>query len=200
MLSAVIAMFAGVAFSSVAEDYRREGEAFARKLLKEKAESNFEFSEPQNPNLEKAFAEAKKLVADLRDIPAGKGCRECGGGIQNAAAGEMNKETDSENGILVVVSFSMPKPALKILSEQAEKHGAQLILRGIVDGSFRKTGEVARSIPTNCDLFVHPELFEKYAVRRVPTFVKVKDGKEVGRLCGNVDLEFACLKLGGKKP
>jgi type-F conjugative transfer system pilin assembly protein TrbC len=192
MLSAVIAMFAGISFASVAEDYGREGEAFARKLLKRKSENASDFSE--NPNLEQAFEEAEKLAVQLRGVPVGKGCRGCGGAIQSTAL----KETETENGLLVFVSFSMPEAALKTLSNQAERYGAKLILRGVVDGSFRKTGEAVRKISMDCDLFVHPELFEKYAVKRVPTFIKVKDGKEVRRLGGNVDLEFASEKLKGR--
>jgi type-F conjugative transfer system pilin assembly protein TrbC len=193
MLSVVITIFAGISFASVAEDYEREEEKFARELLEQQTENNVDFKERKNPNLEKAFKEAEKLAMEMRNIPTGAGCRECGGGLRLPSA----KEGDSGNGILVFVSFSMPEAALRILSHQAEKYGAKLMLRGVVDGSFQKTGEAMRKILMDCDLFVHPELFKKYAVKRTPTFIKVKDGKEIGRLCGNVDLEFVAEKFKG---
>jgi type-F conjugative transfer system pilin assembly protein TrbC len=179
----------------VAEDYSQKGEAFARQLLK--ADRGNPELPKDNPNLEEAFAEAEKLALQIRNIPVGKGkgCRDCGGAIQNTAS----KDSDSENGILVFVSFSMPHAALKILSDQAEKHNAKLILRGVVDGSFRKTGEVLRQIPINCEMLVHPELFGKYGIKKVPTFVKVKNGEEIDRLSGNVDLDFVLEKFNGEK-
>jgi thioredoxin-related protein len=45
----------------------------------------------------------------------------------------------------------------------------------------------------DCSLI--PELFKKYHVDRVPTFVLVKDGEEIHRICGNITLEYAANKL-----
>jgi type-F conjugative transfer system pilin assembly protein TrbC len=160
-----------------------EGKAFAEEM--------------QRKNTEEMFAEVEKLKMQLQKIPPaeGRGCRGCKSELSQPAP----RDFDSDNGILVFVSFSVPAPALKILSGQAKKHGAKLILRGAVDGSFRKTAEFMEKIAVDGDMFVHPELFRKHGIKRVPTFVKMKDGKEVDRLSGNVDLVFAGLKLGERR-
>ena len=44
---------------------------------------------------------------------------------------------------------------------------------------------------------IDPQLFKQFKIERVPTFVLLKDGKEVNRLVGNVTLEFAHQKLNG---
>ena len=110
------------------------------------------------------------------------------------------KECDTENGILVFISFSMPKLSLIELSDQSQKYGATLVLRGLYKESFKSTKEKIFEInPKGLRTNIHPELFKRYNVRRVPTFILVKDGKEVNRLSGNVTLDFAAKKLEGRE-
>jgi conjugal transfer pilus assembly protein TrbC len=104
---------------------------------------------------------------------------------------------NGSNGTLVVfVSFSMPKASLKELSDQRQKYGATLVLRGLHEGSFSKTKDKILEISQDgLQLDINPELFREYDVHQVPTFVLIKGGKEVNRLLGNVTLEFAHQKL-----
>jgi conjugal transfer pilus assembly protein TrbC len=98
--------------------------------------------------------------------------------------------------VVVFVSFSMPDASLKELGENADKYGATLVLRGLHEGSFVKTKEKILAINKNgIPLEINPELFRRYNIYRVPTFVLLKDGKEVHRLSGNVTLEYAAAKL-----
>jgi conjugal transfer pilus assembly protein TrbC len=120
-----------------------------------------------------------------------KGCQNsCGSKILNI------EEKSAENGVLIFVSFSMPDISLKELSENADKYGATLIIRGLHHGSFVETKDKILSIcPNGLQLDINPELFKKYNINRVPTFVLVKNGKEIRRLSGNVTLEYAVAKL-----
>jgi conjugal transfer pilus assembly protein TrbC len=103
---------------------------------------------------------------------------------------------NGSNGTLVFVSFSMPKASLKELSDQCQKYGATLVLRGLHEGSFSKTKDKILEISQDgLQLDINPGLFKEYDVHQVPTFVLVKDGKEANRLRGNVTLEFAHQKL-----
>jgi type-F conjugative transfer system pilin assembly protein TrbC len=121
-----------------------------------------------------------------------KGCKNgCGSKILNA-----REKTDMENGILVFVSFSMPDISLRELGENAEKHGATLIIRGLHLGSFVKTRDKILSVSKNgLQLDINPEFFRKYRADRVPTFILVENGEEIHRLSGNVTLEYAAEKL-----
>ena len=106
------------------------------------------------------------------------------------------RQPEMQNGILVFVSFSMPKAALIELSTSAEKYGAVLVLRGIYKDSFIATKD--KILEINKDglrLNIDPQLFKQYNVISVPTFVKVENGQEIARLAGNVSLEFAAQKL-----
>lgn len=145
--------------------------------------------------IEDVYKTAKELefvTGKLQDIGEGAGCKDCGSEIQNI----QNKESDIGDGIIVFVSFSMPKSSLVELSNDSQKYNATLVLRGIHEGSFMATKDKILEInPKGLRLNIHPDLFKQYDVRRVPTFVLVKNGKEVNRLSGNVTLEFAHSKL-----
>ena len=116
--------------------------------------------------------------------------------------------------ILVFVSFSMPKSSLRTLAKEAVKHNAVLVMRGLKGDSFKTTqqvfleivnetdnpkldhNEIAKNAPQDIQGFeVNPELFKTYHIKKVPTFVLVKNQAEVARLSGNVSLSFAAKKL-----
>lgn len=116
--------------------------------------------------------------------------------------------------ILVFVSFSMPKASLRTLAKEAAKHNAVLVMRGLKGDSFKTTqqafleianetdnpkldhNEIAKNAPQDIQGFeVNPELFKTYHIKKVPTFVLVKNQAEVARLSGNVSLSFAAKKL-----
>ena len=69
-------------------------------------------------------------------------------------------------------------------------------MRGIYNNSFSKTKDKILEIePKGLMIDIDPQLFRQFKIERVPTFILLKDGKEVNRLVGNVTLEFAHQKL-----
>lgn len=103
-----------------------------------------------------------------------------------------------DDEILVFVSFSMPEASLKQLSDESGKYHARLIMRGIYKNSFKDLKEKVLSISKDGLKFdIDPELFKKYDIKQVPTFVNTKTGN---KLSGNVTLEFAIGKLHFTKP
>lgn len=163
--------------------------------------SSVDASEVKQTDLEKANKKLDlgKFQASLKDIElvikslpsSGKGCKGCGKQIQNIKINE-----NIENGILVFVSFSMPKESLVELCNEAGKYKAILVIRGVHQNSFTKTKDKILNIsPQGLALNIDPELFRKYDIQRVPTFVLIRNGKETRRLSGNVPLEFAAEKL-----
>jgi conjugal transfer pilus assembly protein TrbC len=119
-------------------------------------------------------------------------------GCQNGCTSKILyvEEKSTENGVLVFISFSMPNISLKELGENANKYGATLVIRGLHHGSFGKTKDKILSISSDgLQLDINPELFRKYHINKVPTFVLVKNGEEIHRLSGNVTLEYAVAKL-----
>lgn len=107
-----------------------------------------------------------------------------------------NLKSSDDTELLVFVSFSMPLNTLKSLSEEAGKHGARLILRGLVENSFQKTTE--KLMDFDQGLEINPDLFRVYDIKEAPSFVLIEKGKEKGRLVGNVTLSYAAQKMRGE--
>ncbi len=98
--------------------------------------------------------------------------------------------------LLVFVSFSMPLESLKALGTHVNQLGGRLVLRGLLNDSFRETAQKLKDLQE--EVIIDPPLFEAYQVERVPTFVlRQKDTDRAeeeavhDRLVGNVSLEYA---------
>lgn len=176
MLFALILLFS----SSVFGLENKDNEAYAKQMAKKL-------------ELEDFLKLSKNIELAIRKLPAnGKGCKGCGTKVQNLEP----IIRDDQNGILVFISFSMPKAALIELNSQTQKYKARLILRGVHQNSFSKTRDKILEIePKGLTIDVDPQLFKLYKIKRVPTFILLREGKEVNRLSGNITLEFAHKKL-----
>jgi len=79
-----------------------------------------------------------------------------------------------ESGLLIFVSFSMPKESLKLWAEQANRVGCPLLLRGFVDNDLTKTTAKTHTIfgeKANVEVSVDPEKFQKFNIDVVPAVV-----------------------------
>ncbi len=74
----------------------------------------------------------------------------------------------STEGFYIAVSLSMPGATLINLYESATKVGGKLIIRGLINNSFKDTIKV---IGDKFAVDVNPMLFRKYNIQRVPTFI-----------------------------
>lgn len=92
----------------------------------------------------------------------------------------------------VFISLSMPKPSLTQLLEQSRKLGAQVVLRGFVNDSHKATTKILQSLITitKSGVIIDPELFTKYQITKVPTFVIAK-GDQYDKLAGNISWQEA---------
>jgi conjugal transfer pilus assembly protein TrbC len=93
------------------------------------------------------------------------------GGEQVAALGD----TPLPEGVVyVAVSFSMPAGDLRRLGRDAHKAGAELVIRGLVRGSFKETLLAARQVFDDDSLggvAIDPNVFRAFKVQAVPTFI-----------------------------
>lgn len=119
--------------------------------------------------------------------------------------------------LLVFVTMAMPAPSLKALVVQAEKSGAVLVMRGLVNDSIRQTGAAVRELvgEHQTGIVVDPEAFDRYGVTHAPTFVLTKSGSGPvmpcgGKACaptdghvqvtGDVSLDYALEKIEERAP
>ena len=137
-----------------------------------------------NPAYQEGIKIAHQLIKEAKES---KPCCQASSYLQEMAKSKKGEE------ILIFVSFSMPQEVLKNLNQDAQKYAATLILKGLVDNSFKQTVAKLKDFPSSVE--IDPSAFEKYHITKVPTFIRVREGKEVARLSGNVTLSFAAQKL-----
>jgi len=108
------------------------------------------------------------------------------------------------NKLLIFISSSMPKESLTALDEQAKRAGGLLVLRGLINGSFKDTAAYITSLSDKgISAIIDPRLFAMFNVGAVPTFVLKPDDSNPcfddkchytpihDRVSGNITLEYA---------
>ncbi len=105
--------------------------------------------------------------------------------------------------LYIFVSFSLGEKALLNLAYDAKRYGATLVLRGFVEGSYRKTVQALHKIiiKTGQGALIDPELFSLFSITTIPTYVLtrpfqlyVQERTQTplhDRLQGHVSLQYA---------
>ena len=83
-----------------------------------------------------------------------------------------------EPRLIVFISLGMPEVALSRLVDQAARARAQLLLRGLSEGSLPRTAaRIQQLIGTRpVAVQIDPRAFDRYAIQRVPAFVLARAG------------------------
>lgn len=114
-------------------------------------------------------------------------------------------------GLFIFVSLAMPEPTLARLVDQATRAKAAIMIRGFAKGSLRETVVRLQKLigERKVAVLIDPQAFDRYAVKRVPTFVLARDGGRpascAGGTCpppgdfvstaGDVSLDYALDQL-----
>jgi conjugal transfer pilus assembly protein TrbC len=87
--------------------------------------------------------------------------------------GNQSFAIQTQPGLLVLVSLSMPRKALARIAEQAELSGATLVFRGLKNDSMKAMGQAIQAIAGRRNVFIaiHPPAFQQFSVDQVPAFV-----------------------------
>lgn len=109
----------------------------------------------------------------------------------SAMAGER-----SQSSVIIFVSFSMPNESIKGWMKEAEKIHAPVIIRGLVNNSFKETiKKISELVGDNKGgLQLDPELFREFKVKAVPAVV-VRNGNAHDIVYGDVHLDYALQKI-----
>lgn len=110
-------------------------------------------------------------------------------------------------GLSVFVSLSMPRGNLELLVAEAERTGATLVLRGMVDRSISKTMLAVQTLigPRQVAWAIDPDAFARFRVETVPVFILTRQGArfegcgdeacfsrdDYVRLAGDVSIAYA---------
>jgi len=126
------------------------------------------------------------------------------GGVENKKILKLERcqtmpeiKPDPETSLYVFMSFSIPEEAWLALSEELIRTDGVMILRGLPSNSFKELGrkiKTLRSRGMKAPVHVDPMLFDRFGVKSVPAFVKIKD-ESFDKICGNISLAYALEKI-----
>jgi conjugal transfer pilus assembly protein TrbC len=118
------------------------------------------FIDPQSAALGKARIDVQKLLE------------------QHSASSTTTEPDAARSAVWVFVSFSMPNASLEALLDASAKTGAPLVLRGMVDGSMKRTLERLHDLTKRVTqdgqqptVTIDPTAYARFAVDQVPSFV-----------------------------
>ena len=104
---------------------------------------------------------------------------------------ELLHDSPQETDFFVFVSTSMHKNQLLEMGLASKRHGGVLVLRGLVDASFKATlRELSYLFKEEVGVLIDPQLFEDHNVQHVPTFI-LTDGKQSDYMSGSVSPQYA---------
>lgn len=116
---------------------------------------------------------------------------------------EQYKQTDNSfkkaHDLLIFISTSMPRKTLEMIGQQANKAGAVVVVRGLRDrlstpGALSNfMNYVEPLVSAGAEVQINPELFKRYDIQVVPTFVLAKQSEG----CGNDQCPIDAYKLVG---
>ena len=96
-----------------------------------------------------------------------------------------------ETDLFIFVSMSMHKDYLLELGIEAKERGGVVVLKGLVNDSFKKTVQELRFLlDEEIGVLIDPQLFEDHNIQHVPAFV-LTDGKAVDSISGSVSFSYA---------
>src|SRR6266487_3970402 len=111
------------------------------------------------------------------------------------------------SSVLIFVSFSMPKDSLRGWLKEADTLKAPVVIRGLVNGSFRDTTNavMALLLDNRGGVQLDPTLFRRFHIEKVPAVVVVRpaclsqsdcnDPTDFDVIYGDVTLEYALKQI-----
>ncbi len=108
--------------------------------------------------------------------------------------------------IIIFVSFSMPQTSLKLMMHQAEIIHAPVIIRGLVNNSFKATIQKMAELTkdNHGGVQIDPTLFRRFQINKVPAVVVWNENEcapsqscleNYDVIYGDVTLDFALKKI-----
>lgn len=106
-------------------------------------------------------------------------------------------QNDPETSLYAFLSFSIPEEKWLLLSEEIIRFGGIIILKGLPNNSFNELAvrmNALRNRGMKAQVQIDPELFNRFGINSVPTFVKIKKD-HFNKISGNISLAFALEKI-----
>jgi len=100
--------------------------------------------------------------------------------------------SEMKSDVIVFISFSMPKESIKGWMNEAAKINAPVVIRGLVNNSFRETLNRVNELTgdNKGGVQIDPMLFREYKVSQVPAVV-VRNANDHDVVYGDAHLDYA---------
>jgi conjugal transfer pilus assembly protein TrbC len=117
---------------------------------------------PQPPRVD-----LQRSAIDIEALARGKVHLPNAGATSGATSGA------APTPLRIFITLDMPRASLQLLTDQAARAGAVLVLRGLKSQSMRQTVAVVQELigKRRVAWVIDPEAFTRFAVRQAPTFV-----------------------------
>ena len=182
---------------------------------------------PTQPDIDRAlkanpFPDPGRIGAQPIPRPPRVDAQPGGIDIEALARGKVvvpgSKAAPASATLRIFITLNMPRPSLKLLTDQAARSGAVLVLRGLKSQSMRETVSAVGELigESKATWIIDPEAFTRHAVRQAPTFVLALDDtvNDAPRTCGancaattgfvsvagDVSLDYALETIMRRKP
>ena len=125
------------------------------------------------------FPDADRIGSQAIPLPPRVGPQRSAIDIEALARGKVQlPNVESTAGaaptpLRIFITLDMPRASLQLLTDQAARTGAVLVLRGLTSQSMRQTVAVVQELigKRRVAWVIDPEAFTRFAVRQAPTFV-----------------------------
>ncbi|NGX52238.1 MAG: hypothetical protein KR126chlam5_00534 [Candidatus Anoxychlamydiales bacterium] len=100
---------------------------------------------------------------------------------------------DNQSAVYIFISFSVPENTWLELDRTTSPINKIFVVRGIPNNSFEafeKQIAALKDTGFSSSVEINPELFHKYEIKNVPSFV-VTDGGSFKKVSGNISLQTA---------
>lgn len=104
-----------------------------------------------------------------------------------ARLGSPAAQTTAASPLRIFITLEMPRASLQLLTDQAARSGAVLVLRGLKVNSMRETLAAVSSLIGERQVawVIDPEAFARHRIERAPTFVlSLDDRADTATSCG----------------
>lgn len=98
-------------------------------------------------------------------------------------------------GFWIFVSFSMPNNLIANYAKFAQKIGANLVIRGLKNNSFKETIEYIKQIEKQgLKIAIYPQIFKEFQINHVPSFV-LSNGKLYDKITGSIGINYVLTQF-----
>ena len=190
-------------FKGIEKDFKKAKENQENQGNKEHSITKQIVSNIEKQNLNQ---EQKNFISTMKEKSKNHLEQECKAGLDQFMAENQSIAHNHNGQLYVFITLGMKVKNIHALLVEAKRYHAQVVIRGLKNDSFLETASFIREIAKKESegVVIDPNLFRKYNIQTVPTFILAKDcglfesnkcDSAYDQLEGNVSIKYALEKM-----